>query len=135
MSKAPPSVAWAARDEWARHCAELLEPALGAVQPRRMFGGHGLFVDGRMVALALANELYLKADAASAPQWQAAGCRPFAYATSARTVQVGYYAPPADALESPAALADWARLALAAALRAASTQRPVKASTPRRRSR
>ena len=44
------------------HCLELLAP-LGTARARRMFGGHGLRVDGVFVALVAFERLYLKADA------------------------------------------------------------------------
>ena len=43
------------------HCLELLSP-LGAVRARRMFGGHGLYLDELFVALIAGERLYLKVD-------------------------------------------------------------------------
>ena len=113
-------------DEFTAHCVELLH-ALGPVQARRLFGGHGLFLDGLMVGLIFAEELFLKTDDLSRPDWQAAGGRAFVYTHrrggQTRSVAMSYWTPPAEALESPALMAPWARRALEAALRV----RPVVA--------
>jgi DNA transformation protein len=101
----------------ADHCLELLAP-LGAVRSRRMFGGWGLYVDELFVALIFADRLYLKADAASAAAFVAAGSEPFAYDGKGKTVTTSYWSAPAEAMDSPALMLPWARLALAAALRA-----------------
>jgi len=111
------------------HVLELLAP-LGAVSARRMFGGHGLYVDGLFIALIADERLYLKADDASRPAFERAGCTPFAYSRSDRAaVTLGYWSAPDDALDSPQGMAPWARLALAAALRAKTSSRsPVPAA-------
>lgn len=113
------------------HCEELLAP-LGPVRSRRMFGGHGLYVDGLFIALIAAGELYLKADASSRARFEAAGCAPFCYEKRGRDGQplqtrVSYYRPPEEAMESPALMLPWARLALEAALRAANAKPPRRA--------
>jgi DNA transformation protein and related proteins len=113
----------AAPPPFVAHCLELLAPH-GAVRARRMFGGHGLYVDALFVALIADERLYLKADAQSRAAFERAGCTPFAYARSdLSAVTLGYWSAPDDALDSPAGMAPWARLALAAALRANANSR------------
>jgi DNA transformation protein len=103
-------------------CVELLQP-LGPVRPRRMFGGHGIYVDGLFMALVIGNQLYLKTDDVSRERFVAAGCEPFSYGTKNGERQVmSYYQPPEETLESPALMLPWARLALEAALRAANAK-------------
>jgi DNA transformation protein len=115
-------------------CHELLAP-LGPVRSRRMFGGHGLYVDDLFIALVFDDELYLKADAQTQPSFEAAGCPVFSYTTAqGQTGQLRYHRVPAEAMESPAQMAPWARLALASALRARASKpaapRRAKAATP-----
>jgi DNA transformation protein len=106
------------------HCLELLAP-LGTARARRMFGGHGLYIDDVFVALIADERLYMKADDSSQPAFERAGSRPFAYSRrDCGAVALGYWSAPEDALDSPAAMAPWARLSLAAALKA-------KAARPR----
>ena len=113
------------------HCSELLS-TLGQPRARRMFGGHGLYVDAQFVALILNDVLYLKADATARPAFEAAGCQPFGYATpTGKRAVLGYWSAPDEAMESPAQMLPWARLALASALRAAAAKRPATARKPR----
>lgn len=124
-------------DGFVTHCLELLAP-LGAARSRRMFGGHGLYVDELFVALIAFERLYLKADEQTRPQFVAAGCSPFVYDGKGRSVTLGYYSAPEEAMESPALMRPWARLALEAALRARAAKTPAaqarspKARAPRR---
>lgn len=99
------------------HCIELLAP-LGAVRSRRMFGGHGLYVDDIFVALIAFERLYLKVDAATRPRFEAEGCAPFVYDVKGQAHSLGYFSAPQDAMDSPLLMLPWARLALDAALRA-----------------
>jgi DNA transformation protein and related proteins len=87
---------------------------LGPVQARAMFGGHGIYLRGVMFGLLDDDELFLKTDAQSRPQFTAAGCRMWTYGAMAET---GYYRPPDEAHEDPEAMLPWARLGLEAALR------------------
>jgi len=118
---------WAMRpaDEFVTHCLELLAP-LGAARARRMFGGHGIYVDDLFIALIAFDRLYLKADAQTRARFEAAGCAPFVYDGQGRSVTMGYYTAPDDAMESPAYMQPWGRLALEAALRAKAAKKPAK---------
>ena len=99
------------------HSLELLAP-LGPLRSRRMFGGWGIYVDDIFIALIAFDQLYLKADAESRPQFEAAGCAPFQYEREGQVMSLGYFVAPEEAMESPALMTPWARLALGAALRA-----------------
>ncbi|CAG1014408.1 DNA transformation protein TfoX1 [Burkholderiaceae bacterium] len=114
-----------AHEELARHSMELLQP-LGAVRSRRMFGGHGLYIDDLFVALIAFDKLFLKADAQTRPVFEAAGCEPFVYDGAGKAVTVSYFTVPADAMESPALMQPWARLALEAALRSRAARKPPR---------
>ena len=108
----------ATRDAFAEYCAELLS-GLGSVRVKRMFGGHGIYIDDLFMAIVVGETLYLKTDAQTVAKFEAAGCQPFTYtAKGNRHVSLGYRAAPAEAMDSPALMQPWARLALAAALRA-----------------
>jgi DNA transformation protein len=97
----------------------------GAVTIRRMFSGFGISADGTNFALALRAGLYFRADQHSIPQFEAEGSKPFSYQTRAKTVTVNsYWQLPARLFDDSEELADWARVALAAAQRAALRKRP-----------
>lgn len=113
-------------DAFIELCVELLQP-LGPVRVRRMFGGHGIYVDGLFMALVISNQLYLKTDDVSRQRFIAAGCEPFSYSTKDGERHVmSYYQPPEETLESPPLMLPWARLALEAALRAANAKAAPK---------
>jgi len=116
------------------HSVELLA-SLGPVRVRRMFGGFGLYVDDVFMALVIGEELYLKADDATRARFESAGGRPFAYEGNGKTVTVNYWTVPADALESPALMLPWARLAFEAGLRARAAKDPKRSVNRPRRTR
>lgn len=119
-------------DELTRHCIELLAP-LGSVRTRPMFGGRGIYVDDLFMALIAYEQLYLKTDAETRPKFEAAGCEPFHYTTQdGERVAMSYYRPPEEAMESPALMQPWARLAFGAALRAQAAKGAAKAVKPRK---
>src|SRR5580704_6082224 len=97
----------------------------GPVTIRPMFSGFGISADGINFAMALRAGLYFRADAATVPQFEAEGSKPFQYQTREKTVTVGsYWQLPARLFDDPEELAGWARAALAAAQRAALKKRP-----------
>ncbi len=114
-----------AADALLEHCVELLSP-LGRVRSRRMFGGHGLYIDELFVALIAFDRLYLKANASTRPAFEAAGCNPFVYERQGRSASLAYWTAPPDAMDSPDAMQPWARRAVQAALAARTAAKPVK---------
>lgn len=109
------------RNEFVDYCCDLLA-TLGPCVARRMFGGHGISTEGMTVALLAdlghGEKLWLKADEASRPRFEAAGCERFVYLAKGKTMSMNYYSAPDEAMDSPQLMAPWARLALAAALSA-----------------
>lgn len=92
--------------------------ALGGVSIRRMFGGKGVYADGRIVAVEVAGEVLLKADARSAPEFEAAGSRQWTYDGKNGPVKMPYWSVPVEAFDDPDEMARWVRLAALAAARA-----------------
>ena len=119
----------------------------GRARFRAMFGGHGMYLDGRMCAIVFGDALYLKTDAASRPRFVERGLGPFVYVMKGKPMPLSYYAAPAEALEDGAELADWleeawrtaGRKAAAKAAgssargRGARSSRPSRASSRRRK--
>ena len=104
-------------DDFVDYVMELLGP-FGTVGARRMFGGHGMFLDGLMFALVSGDTLYLKADAMNRIEFEQAGCEIFSYMRGGKRAALNFYRAPEDAMESPELMLPWARTAYAAALRA-----------------
>jgi len=99
------------------HVLELLSPC-GRAEAKRMFGGHGVYLDGLFVAIIADDELYLKADQQSRGEFERAGCEPFVYHKHGKPMAMSFWRAPGEALDAPHLMQPWARLALAAALRA-----------------
>lgn len=123
------------------HLMDVLRP-LGGVAPRRMFGGAGLFRDGLMFGLISDEVLYLKADAATIPDFEAEGCGPFTYGTkNGERVLNSYWRAPEFLMDDDDAMRTWCRRAaeLAARTMKASAKKntvkrkPAAARSPRSR--
>lgn len=124
---------------FAHYCCELLA-SVGPCTARRMFGGFGISTEGLNIALLAdlgeGDTLWLKADDETRGLFEAAACRPFVYHAKGKAMRLNYYSAPADAMESPQLMAQWARLSLACALKARAAKavrvRPVARSTTKR---
>lgn len=103
--------------EFVAFVVESLRP-VGPVAARRMFSGHGLFLQGLMFGLIVDDQLYLKTDAGNAAAYEARGLPRFAYSGRGRTIETSYREAPSEGFDDPETLCDWAREAHAAALRA-----------------
>ncbi|KQQ91487.1 TfoX/Sxy family protein [Aureimonas sp. Leaf324] len=98
---------------------------------RRMFGGKGIYADGRICALVLNDELYLKTDCETASRFEAAGARRWTYQREgAAPVAMPYHTVPDEALDDPDIMAGWARLAMGAAIRHGMKKPPGRVKHP-----
>jgi DNA transformation protein and related proteins len=79
----------------------------GKVTGRKMFGGVGLYHDGKMFGLVADDVAYLKVDDSNREDFEKAGSAPFRpYAD--RDVIMSYYEIPPDVLECAEELGEWA---------------------------
>ncbi|MCX5571004.1 TfoX/Sxy family protein [Kaistia nematophila] len=100
------------------YLAELFEP-VGGVRIRRMFGGLGFFRDGLMFGIWQDDTIYLKADDATRPAFEAEGCGPFVYGSkNGRETSLSYFRMPERLLDDTDELRDWALKAIDVAIRA-----------------
>jgi len=131
--------------------SDLFAP-FGPVAVRRMFGGAGLYRDGLMFALEFDGVIFLRVDAASIPDFEREGSRPFVYTRAKSPGKIGraslsYWRLPERLYDEPEELAVWAERALAVARQkktaprqgtkpkqAAKTSKPAKRRTQRRSS-
>lgn len=121
----------AAERSFVTHVTDLLAPA-GVVTTRRMFGGHGVYLESLFVAIIADDVLYLKADDRSEGDFRAAGCSQFGYSRQGRRMTLRFWSAPDEAMESSRLMQPWARLAIAAALRAVAAGRTKKTGRSRR---
>jgi DNA transformation protein len=107
----------ASSTEFVDYVSELLAAA-GRVTVKRMFGGHGVYLDGLFMAIVVDDELYLKVDEITRADFDAQGCAPFVYSKDGKSMTMGYLRAPGEAMDAPHLMQPWARRALEAALRA-----------------
>jgi DNA transformation protein len=120
--------------DFVAHVLELMRPCAPA-SARAMFGGHGVYVDGRIVAIVIDDVLYFKTDAGNRDEFIALALEPFTYSTRTGERHVmSYHRAPDEALESPAAMEQWLRSALGAALRSGERKRGAARAPKERRS-
>ena len=104
---------------------ELFEP-VGGVTIKRMFGGLGVFKGGLMFALVADDVLYLKADEATAPRFEAEGFHRWVYDGHKRPVAMPYWQAPDRLYDEPDEFVTWARAAFAVAQRKRETSKGGK---------
>ncbi len=111
--------------DFADYCRELLA-SVGQCDAKRMFGGWGLRLDGLTIAiiadLGAGEKLWLKVDDVTRSVFEAAHCERFTYTMHQGGTPVArgmnYYSAPIEAMDSTHAMAPWAAMAHASALKA-----------------
>ncbi|MFI4987666.1 MAG: TfoX/Sxy family protein [Alphaproteobacteria bacterium] len=105
---------------------------LGPVEARRLFGGHGLYLEGTIFALIFDGALFLKADEESKAAFERRGLGPITYeGHKGKTIALPYWEAPPGLLEDGRALCRWARKAHEAGLRFNARKKPKAARTTR----
>lgn len=105
------------------------------VSLKRMFGGHGVYSEGRIFALEVEGVLYLKTDGENRPFFEKLGSGPFVYAKkTGEQAVMSYFSLPDDAYEDVDLLRDCVREALGAARRA-EAKSAAKLKKPRAKAR
>ena len=85
--------------------------AWGDVTFRKMFGGTGLYYNGRIFGLVADDVVYLKVDETTRDKYLAAGSGPFQPYPD-RAKMSSYFELPPDILENPEELIEWAEESL-----------------------
>ena len=89
------------------HILELLRPLKGGTA-RAMFGGYGIYKDGKMFAIVTGDELFFKVTEANRAAFVERGLQPFGYSRKGKKVALSYYAAPAECLDDSRAMVEWA---------------------------
>ena len=99
----------------------------GPIQPRRMFGGYGIFHKGLMFALVADNALYLKADETISQHFTERELEQFSYEKQGKAFKMSYYMAPEDIFDDSEEAKIWADRSYAAAVRSNKPKRkPTK---------
>jgi DNA transformation protein and related proteins len=119
-----------------QYLAYVLEQLAGlpAVRPNRMFGGIGLYSDGFFFGLIDDDTLYFKTSPANVADYLSRGMPKFMPFPDKTGAVMGYHQVPADVIEDPEQLVEWARKSVAIALssQAAKAAKAAKSGAPRR---
>ena len=94
-------------DSYLKHVMELLGP-LGDVTPRVMFGGYGIFHEGKMFGLISEDILYLKVNDTNRADYEKAGSHIFPHGIS-------YWEAPEMLFDDPPELQKWAMVSISIA--------------------
>jgi len=84
----------------------------GGVTSRKMFGGAGLYRDGKMFGLIADDAAYLKVDDSNRKDFVEAGSSPFKPYPD-KPMTMSYFEVPPDVLDDPEELMRWAERSLA----------------------
>jgi len=104
-------------DEYIAFVKDLLAD-LGPLRVKRMFGGAGIYSGELFFAILADDVLYLKVDEANRADYEARRLKPFSYRMkNGRVATMSYYPLPAEVLEDPVELKEWALKAVEAAAR------------------
>lgn len=78
---------------------------------RKMFGGYGLYYEGRIFGLIADSTLYFKVDNTNRKQYEEAGSQPFVYEGrhNRGPVEMPYWSVPDFLLHDPSAIINWAQ--------------------------
>lgn len=99
-------------DEFLNYVLDQLSQG-GMISVRRMFGGAGLYRDGKIFCVIADDVAYLKVDDASREDFVKAGCSPFnPYPELNKATVSSYYEVPAEVLEDREAFRKWAQRSL-----------------------
>jgi len=84
--------------------------ALGGVNCRAMFGGHGLYHESVFFGIVFKGRVYFKTNAKTRTEYLQYGMKPFR--PGSRQTLKNYYEVPIDVIEDEEQLALWARTAV-----------------------
>ncbi len=100
------------RDSFAAFVLDQLAEVPG-VEARRMFGGHGLYLEQVFFGIVHDGRLYFRTNDGTRDEYLSRGMKPFQ--PNARQTLRNYLEVPPDIIEQPRLLGQWARRAAVAA--------------------
>lgn len=102
----------------ASYVAEQLAP-LGRISSRAIFGGVGVFIDERLLAIVMGEKLYLHTDKSNLDDYVARGMQQFKPYPNAFDLTTDHHEVPQDVVNDAEQLRVWGERALSAAVEAA----------------
>ena len=102
----------------ANYVAEQLAP-LGRISSRAIFGGVGVFIDDRLLAIVMGEKLYLHTDKSNLDDYVARGMQQFKPFPNAFDLTTDHHEVPSDIVNDAEQLKLWGERALVAAVESA----------------
>jgi DNA transformation protein len=102
----------------ASYVAEQLAP-LGRISSRAIFGGVGVFIDDRLLAIVMGEKLYLHTDKSNLDDYVARGMPQFKPYPNAFDLTTDHHEVPLDVVNDTEQLKVWGERALSAAIESA----------------
>jgi len=96
---------------------------LGKVSIKRMFGGAGFYINGKMFALTDGDDVYLKGDEETRARFESRKMQQFAPFEDKPNMRMHYYSLSSEDLEDDDALRELGHLAIEASTRAAQNKK------------
>lgn len=117
-----------------QYLAYVLEQLTGlsSVRPNRMFGGVGLYSDGLFFGLIDDDTLYFKTSDANIAEYRSRNMPKFMPFPDKTGAVMGYHQVPADVIEDPETLVEWARKSVAVALTSQAAKSAKKKATKKK---
>lgn len=99
-------------DEFLDYIIDILGPTY-TVKARKMFGGYGLYIDSKIFAIIVVQELYFKAHTAEATAFfERFDSKPFSYERNGKIVKMSYWKVPPEVLENEDLRDQWLYVSL-----------------------
>jgi DNA transformation protein and related proteins len=122
----------AVRRQFLDYVLEQLAP-MPAMRPHRMFNGVGLYSNEVFFALIHEDTLYFKTGESNIAAYRERGMARFRPFPDRPETALGYHQVPAEVLEDPESLVEWARESVKVALARAATRRKTPAKNVAKR--
>lgn len=81
--------------------------SFGNITKRYMFGGCSLYLNKKIFAIIIDDEIYFKADKLLAKEYEAAGSHPFTYQRGDKNIAMCYWYVPVEVIEDTDLLKTW----------------------------
>jgi DNA transformation protein and related proteins len=91
------------------YIADLLEK-YGDIKIKSMFGGFGVFMDGKIIAIIADEELYFKSAKDNFIFRKEFGAEQFTYQAKGKTVKMNYFKAPSEIFDDPDILQRWVNI-------------------------